>query len=98
MYFWTHTERESESETSHSKRNSHEAKEITRVAKTFCQDDGVPPSKITVLCSYRGQVSVTLLAAVLSWKIEPGSYSNDVRSATLGNLSKDGGNDNAAEQ
>ena len=56
MYFWTHTEWESEA--SHSKRNSHEAKEITRVAEKFCQEGGVHPSKITVLCSYRGQASV----------------------------------------
>ncbi|XP_015754366.1 PREDICTED: uncharacterized protein LOC107334006 [Acropora digitifera] len=56
MYFWTHTAREEEDKFSYSKRNSHEAKKITEVAKTFCHEGGVPPSKITVLCSYRGQV------------------------------------------
>ncbi|CAH3144169.1 unnamed protein product, partial [Porites lobata] len=56
MYFWTHTKWESEA--SHSKRNSREAEEITRVAKFFCQEGEVHPSKITVLCSYRGQASV----------------------------------------
>jgi len=55
MYFWTHTVWESEPK-GHSKRNSREAREITEVAKTFCKEGGVPPSKITVLCSYRGQV------------------------------------------
>ena len=58
MYFWTHTEWESDSKASHSKRNSREAREITEVAKTFCEKGGVSPSKITVLCSYRGQVGV----------------------------------------
>jgi len=56
MYFWTHTAREEEDKFSYSKRNHHEAKKITEVAKTFCHEGGVPPSKITVLCSYRGQV------------------------------------------
>ena len=65
MYFWTHTEPESESKASHSKRNTYEAEEITRVAQIFCQDGGISPSRITVLCSYRGQVSVSLLAVVL---------------------------------
>ncbi|XP_015763067.1 PREDICTED: NFX1-type zinc finger-containing protein 1-like [Acropora digitifera] len=55
MYFWTHTKLE-EDKFSHSKRNSCEAEKITEVAKTFCQEGRVPPSKITVLCSYRGQV------------------------------------------
>ena len=57
MYFWTHTKWESES-IEHSKRNSREAQEITKVAKTFCQEGGIHPSKITVLCSYRGQVNI----------------------------------------
>ena len=57
MYFWTHTDWEEESKNSHSKRNITEARKITEVAKTFCEKGGVPPSKITVLCSYRGQVS-----------------------------------------
>ena len=57
MYFWGHTRSEEEEEFSHSKRNYHEAKKITEVAKTFCLEGGVSPSKITVLCSYRGQAS-----------------------------------------
>nr|XP_058942771.1 NFX1-type zinc finger-containing protein 1-like [Pocillopora verrucosa] len=57
MYFWTHTSHEDESKNSHSKTNVTEAKKITEVAKTFCEKGGVPPSKITVLCSYRGQVA-----------------------------------------
>lgn len=58
MYFWTHTSWESElSETS--KRNTREAREITKVATTLCVEGGVFPSKITVLCSYRGQASYT---------------------------------------
>jgi len=56
MYFWTHTTWESESSET-SKRNTREAREITEVATTFCVKGGVPPSKITVLCSYRGQAS-----------------------------------------
>ncbi|KAJ7323744.1 NFX1-type zinc finger-containing protein 1 [Desmophyllum pertusum] len=58
MYFYDyHTSYESASKDSHSKRNSHEAREITEVAKNFCQEGRVPPSKIAVLCSYRGQAS-----------------------------------------
>ena len=49
---------DSETRDSHSKRNSREAKEITEVAKTFLVKGRVLPSKITVLCSYRGQVSL----------------------------------------
>ena len=56
MYFWTHTKWESEA--SHSKRNSRQAEEITRVAEFFCQEGEIHPSKITVLYSYRGQASV----------------------------------------
>jgi len=55
MYFYTHTAWESESKDT-SKRNTREALEITEVAKTFCLKGKVLPSKITVLCSYRGQV------------------------------------------
>ncbi|PFX18911.1 Helicase required for RNAi-mediated heterochromatin assembly 1 [Stylophora pistillata] len=55
IYFWTHTDWEDESKNSHSKRNITEAKKITEVARTFRERE-VPPSKITVLCSYRGQV------------------------------------------
>ncbi len=58
MYFWTHTVWETESRET-TKRNFREAKEITEVAGTFCDKGGVSPSKITVLCSYRGQVSLT---------------------------------------
>ena len=58
MYFWTHAKRESESKSSPSKRNSHEAEKITEVAEELCREGGVCPSKITVLCSYRGQVSL----------------------------------------
>ena len=61
MFFWSHTVWEDESKESHSKRNSREAKEITEVAKTFCDKGGVLPSKITVLCSYRGQASIVYL-------------------------------------
>jgi len=57
MYFCEHTSSESTSDD-HSKRNPHEAREITEVAKTFCQKGRVDPSKITVLCAYRGQASV----------------------------------------
>lgn len=57
MYFCEHTSSESASKD-HSKRNRHEAGEITEVAKTFCQEGRVDPSKITVLCAYRGQASV----------------------------------------
>ena len=57
MYFCEHTSSESTSKD-HSKRNSHEAREITEVAKTFCQAGRVDPSRITVLCAYRGQASV----------------------------------------
>ncbi|KAK2558264.1 NFX1-type zinc finger-containing protein 1 [Acropora cervicornis] len=60
MYFCTHTEWETEDKFSHSKRNHHEAKKITEVAKTFCHVGGLAPSKITVLCSYRGQASFYL--------------------------------------
>ena len=56
MYFCSHKSLESASED-HSKRNSHEAREITKVAETFCQKGRVHPSKITVLCAYRGQAS-----------------------------------------
>ncbi|XP_020632533.1 uncharacterized protein LOC110069360 isoform X2 [Orbicella faveolata] len=56
MYFCEHTSSESTSDD-HSKRNPHEAREITEVAKTFCQKGRVDPSKITVLCAYRGQVT-----------------------------------------
>ena len=58
MYFWTHTELESDSKNSHSKFNEEEAKEITKVAEAFCGEGQVSPSGITVLCSYRGQASL----------------------------------------
>ena len=58
MYFWTHTELESDSKNSHSKLNVEEAKEITKVAELFCGEGGVDPETITVLCSYRGQASL----------------------------------------
>ena len=57
MYFFEHTSSESKSKD-HSYRNPHEAREITRVLKTFCEKGRVDPSKITVLCAYRGQASV----------------------------------------
>ena len=57
MYFWTHTDPETE-HASHSKRNIKEVDEITKVAKTFLRNGNVDPNKITVLCSYRGQVSI----------------------------------------
>ena len=76
MYFWTHTKWESDSTASHSKRNSREAREITEVAKTFCEKGGVSPSKITVLCSYRGQVGVcTDVKRCLSCKLVKGAVS-----------------------
>ena len=56
MYFCRHTSEEKPSKDSHSKRNVHEARMITEAAKTFCQQ-GVHPSRITVLCTYRGQAS-----------------------------------------
>ena len=56
MYFCRHTSEEKPSKDSHSKRNVHEARMITEAAKTFCQQ-GVRPSRITVLCAYRGQAS-----------------------------------------
>ncbi|XP_068728425.1 NFX1-type zinc finger-containing protein 1-like [Montipora capricornis] len=55
MYFWTHTAHEKDSPSSHSKLNYCEAGKISEVAKSLCLK-GVPPAKITVLCSYRGQV------------------------------------------
>ena len=58
MYFWTHTAWESDSKNSHSKLNVEEAKEITKVAEVFCREGQVLPSRITVLCSYRGQASL----------------------------------------
>ncbi|XP_078352990.1 NFX1-type zinc finger-containing protein 1-like [Oculina patagonica] len=56
MFFCYHTSFESASKD-HSKRNSHEAREITKVAERFCQEGRVLPSRITVLCAYRGQVT-----------------------------------------
>lgn len=58
MFFWTHTDRESDSKNSHSKLNKTEARKITEVAETFCREGEVLPSEITVLCSYRGQASL----------------------------------------
>ena len=66
MYFWTHTECESESKNSHSKLNKKEAEKITEVAEKFCREGEVLPSKITVLCSYRGQAS--LHSSSLKWE------------------------------
>ena len=57
MYFCEHTSPESTSKD-HRYRNLHEAREITRVVKTFCEKGRVDPKKITVLCAYRGQASV----------------------------------------
>ncbi|XP_078352980.1 uncharacterized protein LOC144637775 isoform X2 [Oculina patagonica] len=57
MYFWTHTIGESDSKNSHSKLNEAEARKITEVAERLCGEGQVLPSKITVLCSYRGQVT-----------------------------------------
>ncbi len=58
MYFWTHTIGESDSKNSHSKLNEAEARKITEVAERLCGEGQVLPSKITVLCSYRGQASL----------------------------------------
>ena len=61
MYFCEHTSSESTSKD-HSYRNPHEAREITKVLKTFCEKGKVDPSKITVLCAYQGQASVQFYA------------------------------------
>lgn len=58
MYFIDHTHYESGAPGTYSKRNEYEAKEIVKAVQYLC-DQGVPPSKITVLCSYRGQVGRT---------------------------------------
>ena len=57
MYFCEHTSSERASKD-HSKRNPDEAREITSVVKTFCEKGRVDPSRITVLCAYRGQASI----------------------------------------
>lgn len=65
MYFIDHTHYESEAPGTYSKRNKYEAKEISKVVQHLCDQQRVPPKKITVLCSYRGQVGCISVSFLL---------------------------------
>ena len=58
MFFQTHTEPEEDSKDSHSKCNKREVVLLSKVATHLC-DNRFRKDKITVLCSYRGQVKTS---------------------------------------
>ena len=60
MYFIDHTNPESNAQGSHSKRNTYEARKIFEALQYLVCENNVPASKITVLCSYRGQASTCI--------------------------------------
>ena len=55
MFFQTHSVEEEDTRDSHSKFNQREVVHVRKVAKHL-YDRGYDKNRITVLCSYRGQV------------------------------------------